>query len=581
MQEKDYIDGHWIYDLETFPNVATMTIIRADGKEMRQFEISDRKNDSDRLATCLRYMVKHKQKLVGFNNNGFDYPVLHDIILHFAEQKKEGKPLNISAKKIYRFAQDQIQSFKGEFGRTIKSEDQYIYQIDLFKVWHFDNKARSTSLKMLEVNMKSDNVEDLPFEVGTVLKPHEIDILLKYNLHDVKETLKFYKHSLSALRMREDLSKKYDMDFTNFNDTKIGKEYFIMQLEKFIPGSCYTYTEKGRKVNQTPRRFIRLKECLFDYYNFTRPEFIAVKDWFERQVISETKGVLSDIDEASLGEVAKYASLTTKKKRFKGKPSQSDIDTFKNEHPLGWVEEEELKATEYLLDAEGNFVYETVIDAKGKEKQKKVRVPKKSYWACWRIAETLNVVINGFQFDFGTGGIHGSISNAVFHSNEKTMLVDKDVASFYPNLSIKNRVYPEHLTEKFCDIYEDIYNQRKRYPKGSPENAVMKLALNGSYGESNNKFSCFYDPKFTMTITVGGQLTLCLLVDMMMQNCNSFKMIMANTDGITYSIDRGEYEKSEEVCKEWMRITKLELEEARYSKMCIRDVNSYLAVYEE
>lgn len=35
----------------------------------------------------------------------------------------------------------------------------------------------------------------------------------------------------------------------NFNDTKIGKDYFIMKLEEHIPECCY---EKG-KIQQTKR----------------------------------------------------------------------------------------------------------------------------------------------------------------------------------------------------------------------------------------------------------------------------------------------------------------------------------------
>jgi hypothetical protein len=36
-------------------------------------------------------------------------------------------------------------------------------------------------------------------------------------------------------------------------------------------------------------------------------------------------------------------------------------------------------------------------------------------------------------------------------------------------------------------------------PQEVPESAMLKLALNGVYGDSNNVFSVFYDPLFTMT----------------------------------------------------------------------------------
>lgn len=148
----------------------------------------------------------------------------------------------------------------------------------------------------------------------------------------------------------------------------------------------------------------------------------------------------------------------------------------------------------------------------------------------------------------------------------------------YPNIAISNRIYPLHLTEKFCDIYKDMYEQRKAQPKGSAENAMLKLALNGTYGKSNDKYSVFYDPKFTMSITVNGQLSLCLLVDKLLQ-IEGMKVVQANTDGVTVACLRTKEEDYKSVCEAWQKQVKLELEFADYSKMIIRDVNSYLAVY--
>jgi hypothetical protein len=212
----------------------------------------------------------------------------------------------------------------------------------------------------------------------------------------------------------------------NHDDTKIGADYFVMKLEEAgIP--LYKYKNGKKVMSQTPRPEIDLSECLFDYYDFTRPEFIAVKDWFDSQIITETKGVFSDIKEHRLGAVAQYAEMQVKKTKFKTKPSDLEIKKFKKDYPLGWVEEEELKATEYLFDGEGLHVTENVVDAKGKVKVKKVRVPKKSYWGCWNEAETLNVVVEGFRYDFGVGGIHGSLLNKVVKETSKYFIRDADV----------------------------------------------------------------------------------------------------------------------------------------------------------
>lgn len=540
---------YWIYDEETYPNVFTMTVIRQDGSHLRTFECSARVNDLARIRSFMKYMIDNDCWMVGFNNIGFDYPVLHKLLEDRNLDYMTGLEI---AKLAYKLAQEQIDSGKTGFPATIPEYKMKVPQLDLYRIWHFDNKAKSTGLKLLEFNMRSDNIEDLPYPVGTILTDEQIDVLIHYNKHDVKETLKFFNHSLTQIAFREELTEKYDRNMMNHNDTKIGKDYFIMELEKRgIP--CYTQKNGKRVPLQTKRPFIRIEECLFDYYDFKRPEFIAVMEWFKAQRIRETKGVFSDVEEHALGPVAKYANMRVKRQKYMQKPSDMAVEIFKNEHPCGWIEEQTLK-------------------------QKRAGEFLKSYWKNWRVADTLNVVVDGFQFDFGTGGIHGSISFALVEADDEYDIVDADVSSMYPNLGISNKVYPKHLSGDFCIIYQDVYEQRKSYKKGTVENLMLKLALNGVYGDSNNQYSPFYDPQYTMTITINGQLSLCLLAEKLME-IEGLQLIQVNTDGVTVKLPKVKRAEYDAVCKAWQKQVKLELEFAEYSKMFIRDVNNYIAVY--
>jgi hypothetical protein len=85
--------------------------------------------------------------------------------------------------------------------------------------------------------------------------------------------------------------------------------------------------------------------------------------------------------------------------------------------------------------------------------------------------------------------------------------------------------------------------------------------------------------KYTMSITINGQLLLCMLVEQMLK-IPGLQMIQCNTDGITYLCPREYLDHSRKVCRWWEDLTNLELEEALYSRMFIRDVNSYIAEYE-
>lgn len=549
----------WCYDIEIYRNVFTLSIIREDRKVGKKFEISFRKDQRREMLLFLKRIKTDGGRMVGFNNIGFDYPLLHYIL----ENQKA------SVYEIFQKANSIIESMKekkddddddfSRFRHIVPEHKVKIPQIDLYKIHHFDNKARATGLKMLEFNMRSDNIEDLPYAPGTSLKSFEIDNLLKYNCHDVLETLAFYEKSKEQIAFRESITVKYGKNFMNHNDTKIGKDYFIMELERLVPGSCYTVIGKTRKMRQTHRKHIDIKDIIFPYVNFERDEFKQVVEWFKRQRITETKGVFSNILESDLGELAKYAEMRVRRKKLDKAPTEADIAEFKKELPLCWVEVKELKAKQTKANG-GGF---------------KVR-----HELCWKEADCLNVVVDGLRYDFGTGGLHGCCKAGIYDADDEYVYEDEDVSSFYPNLSIKNRVYPKHLGEKFCDIYEDIYNQRKSYAKGTPENAMLKLALNGSYGASNDKYSPFYDPQFTMSITINGQLSLCMLAEKLIKIADA-KIMMLNTDGLTFKVRRDNKHLAKQACDEWCAITKLDLEGCFYSKMCIRDVNSYIMVYEE
>lgn len=569
----------FIYDIETYKNLFSFSIIRADGKYKQTFECSYRMNQIDRILKCLDYLSDNDYRMVGFNSKGFDYPILHEILrLRKSIELDDGKKIS---RRVFTIAQKQIESFKDGFGNTIKSAEEYVKQVDLYRIWHFNNKARATGLKMLEFNMRLKNIEDLPFDINKDLTADDIDKIKLYNEHDVECTRQFYFTSESQIQFRDDMSIKLGIDLINADDTKIGAEYFQLELEK-AGVRLYRHKDGKRTMIQTKRDKIIVKDCLFNYYSFSRPEFQAIYDWFGKQVLVETKGVFSDIEEHDLGDVVKYAQLEIKKIRFKGKPTDSDLEQFYKDHPMGWVEEQELKATEYLFDADGNHVMYYPLDADGQpdftKKQKKMRVPKKSYWGLYKVAETLNVMIDGYRIDFGVGGIHASLSDKVVKETKLYMVRDADVSSMYPNIAIANRIYPEHLGETFCDIYKDMYIQRKSYAKNTPENAMLKLALNGTYGKSNDKYSVFYDPMFTMQITLNGQLSLLMLADRLLQ-IQGLKLVQLNTDGLTVAMLRDTEEEYNEVCKQWQVDVGLELEFVDYSKMWIRDVNNYYAVY--
>jgi DNA polymerase elongation subunit (family B) len=462
-----------IYDCETYKNVFTLAAEHADYPIRWQFEISPWRDDSRNIVEWCQWLASKNAQMVGFNNVGFDYPVLHTLL-----QMGKATP-----EILYQKATSIIGAQEtNRFANIVYPSDRYVEQIDLFKIAHFDNKARATSLKALEFVMRMGNIEDLPFPVGTSLTRDQIEVLKKYNRHDVTATKKFYHEMKEQIDFRTALTQKHGRDFMNHNDVKIGKEIFQMELEK-AGVQCYKYGPNGREPMQTKRPFIALKDCIPSFIKFNNPEFNRIKDYLQSQVVSETKGVFKDLT-ASVG---------------------------------------------------------------------------------------------GLDFVFGTGGIHASVENQIFEANDDWMILDVDVTSLYPSIAIEQGYYPEHLGPTFVDIYRKLREQRVSYKKGTAENAMLKLALNGTYGASNDQFSVFYDPQFTMKITLSGQMMIAMLAERLL-TIDGLKIIQANTDGITVYVTRNRQNLVTEVCAEWEKLTKLTLESVEYSKMIIADVNSYIAV---
>src|SRR5690606_295114 len=131
-------------------------------------------------------------QLIGFNNLNFDYPVLHNTIL------SNSRTIWTS----YNIYKEVIKVIENKYS-TIWDNQIKIPQLDLYRIWHYDNKNKSTSLKWLEFAMRSHDVRDLPFKVGNELTDDEKDELLSYCKHDVLETYKFFNKSLKHIELRQ------------------------------------------------------------------------------------------------------------------------------------------------------------------------------------------------------------------------------------------------------------------------------------------------------------------------------------------------------------------------------------------
>lgn len=478
-------DKNYVYDVESAPNFFSCVVKHMKSGQRWIFETSDRANNSPEFVDFIHALRYHDCRMIGFNNFYYDWQVVEHLMsvgtTFIADDAFRKTDMIINGCGVCHKCQTG-NSFKCEtnFKSTVWGKDQLVKQIDLYLIHHFDNFAKSTSLKELEFNMRSSNVGDLPFEPGKPIPEAGMETTLVYNCHDVDETERFAIHSAPMIEFREELIPSMGYDVMNYNDTKIGKKFFELELKKRAPHLLGTNNNK----KQTKRDFINISDVIIPSIQFQTTSLQGMLNYLKNTTITKTK------------------------------------------------------APPELKD--------------------------------------LSAKIGEFIVDVGAGGGHGSVERQLVKPEPGWKLIDVDVASYYPNLAIANRFFPAHLSETFCDIYEDVYKRRKATKKKTAPNEMYKLALNGVYGDSANQHSIFLDPQYTMQITINGQLLLYLLTELITVNTKA-RMVQLNTDGITFLVPENEEPVIKEICKWWEDYTKLDLEFAEYEAMWIRDVNNYVA----
>jgi hypothetical protein len=474
------LDNAIVYDEECFPNAWILCCESLNSDAKHTFEISEWRNDITDLIAWLDYLAGTNTPMIGFNNVGYDYPMLHYI---------RSNP-HVTPEMIYEKNQSIIGS-DDRFGNIIWDRDRFVPQIDLMRVHHFDNVAKTTSLKALEINMRSDLVLESSIPFGTVLTRQQLDeVIIPYCQYDTGQTKQFAHYSKAALAFRVGLIDRFGIEVLNWNDVKIGVKMLEQRIGEDI---CYDKSSGRRRPRQTPRRQIKLSEIIFPYVRFEHSEFQRIHQFMLEQTLKP-----EDIDDPD-------APIKTK-------------GVFTN----------------------------------------------------------LTADVGGLKFYFGTGGVHASVEKQRFASDENYAIVDIDVEGLYPNVAIVNQLAPEHLGEAFIGEYAKIPQERKTHAKGTYDNAALKLAANGPWGQSNNKYSVFYDPKYAMTIPINGQLMICMLAEQLVK-VPTLRLIQANTDGITYIIRRDMIDQAKQIEDWWQSYTLLKLEYAEYTGMWIRDVNNYIA----
>lgn len=190
----------------------------------------------------------------------------------------------------------------------------------------------------------------------------------------------------------------------------------------------------------------------------------------------------------------------------------------------------------------------------------------------------LEIHIGDGVYRMGIGGLHSSESKSYHAASSTVKIKDIDVESFYPRLILSTGLNPDQIGEIFAYIYRQIVDKRVAAKRAGDVITAesLKITINGTFGKLGSIFSKLYAPHLMIQTTVGGQLYLLMLIER--GEMAGFKVISANTDGVTFMVPVDREAEFAALIKQWEADTSFKTEETEYRMVCSRDVNNYIAV---
>lgn len=261
----------FIGDIETLKEQFLIEIFLPETTSWREFGVNKWENTLDGL---LKFIEEHKDYyFVSYNGLRFD-AIIVEWICRNHENWHNLNGLEISA-LICQKAQDIIDDSNYELFPEYREQDLSLKQIDLMKVWHFDNKNRRVSLKRLEFELDLENIEEMPIHyLQEDLTKEDTQTVKDYCKNDVYATYQFWLFSLgetthplykgnNQIQLRIDIKEEFGIHCLNHSNAKIGDEI----IKKYY---CET---KGIEYRNLPkkgffRKSISLKYCIPKHISF-------------------------------------------------------------------------------------------------------------------------------------------------------------------------------------------------------------------------------------------------------------------------------------------------------------------------
>jgi len=279
---------NWDMDYET--NVNCFLAVFEDHRDetnVEVFTMGPLRNDIAVLLDFFDQNMELDEWHISFNGLAFDAQITQHILVNRNWLlRQDGDTIG---RFIYKEAQAVIGRSNAREFQKYSEKKLSIKQIDVFKLNHWDNPAKRSSLKWIQCSMDWHNVQDMPIdhtaEINTV---EELKQIASYCRNDVSSTKAIAKLAAKQITLRSNLTKQYGIPLWNASEPRIAKELFLYFLERKTGISGYEL-----KRLRTFRNSIPVNDLILPYTDFEGvPQFQDLLVKFRELVIdpNNTKG---------------------------------------------------------------------------------------------------------------------------------------------------------------------------------------------------------------------------------------------------------------------------------------------------
>lgn len=286
----------YVYDIEIFPNVFHCVVKNTETGERLFFEISERKNDLQKLVDLFwtirnqsqtgiwernyttNLQFKTDKIFCGYNNIHYDNPIINYIIdFHKVMLKMSYSEICASLFKLSNLI---IQSTDTNFNSWTRWKYKiYFETLDLLTML-YSQKLR-VGLKEMQVTMQFWNVQEYEGDFQSWLPTSEIPKMIEYNINDVDSTEELLNRCKKDIDLRIAIEDEYGVKVLNKDGVNIGMKIIT---QKYLEKTGQTWNQI--KDLRSPCDMIDLSKVILPIVKFDTPILKELLSEMKSQTVS-------------------------------------------------------------------------------------------------------------------------------------------------------------------------------------------------------------------------------------------------------------------------------------------------------